>query len=131
MFEEPEATEHAYLETKANLGSHNLRGAVFYAAPEKYNYVLYITTEMKGYKFDIDDLKITMYKLWHQGGGKPRGYDSKNEIILSEFTGTCYSSKIQGHKATDCPEKGKGGNGGQCGGGGFGRGHGGGRGNQG
>jgi hypothetical protein len=24
MFEEPEATEHAYLETKANLGSHNL-----------------------------------------------------------------------------------------------------------
>jgi hypothetical protein len=24
VFEEPEATEHAYLETKANLGSHNL-----------------------------------------------------------------------------------------------------------
>jgi hypothetical protein len=71
MFEEPEANEHVYLETKANLGSHNLSGAVFDAAPEKYNSVLYITTEMKGYKLDIDDLKVIMYKLWHQVGKNP------------------------------------------------------------
>jgi hypothetical protein len=33
MFEDPEATENDYLKTKANLGSHNLSGAVFDAAP--------------------------------------------------------------------------------------------------
>jgi hypothetical protein len=88
MFEDPEAAEHAYLETKAYLGSHNLSGAVFDAVPEKYNSVLYITTEMKGYKLDIDDLRIIMYKLWHQGGRRPRVDDDKNEIVLSAFTGT-------------------------------------------
>jgi hypothetical protein len=43
MFQELAAIEHAYLETKATLGSQDLIGAVFAAAPEKYHYVLTIT----------------------------------------------------------------------------------------
>jgi hypothetical protein len=43
MFEELAAIEHAYLETKATLGSQDLIGAVCAAAPEKYHSVLSIT----------------------------------------------------------------------------------------
>jgi hypothetical protein len=43
MFEELAAIEHAYLETKATLGSQDLIVAVFAAAPEKYHSVLTIT----------------------------------------------------------------------------------------
>jgi hypothetical protein len=43
MFEELAAIEHAYLETKATLGSQDFIGAVFAAAPEKYHSVLTIT----------------------------------------------------------------------------------------
>jgi hypothetical protein len=60
MFEELEAIEHAYLETKATLGLQYLIGAVFSAAPEKYNSVLNITAEMKGESLDIDDLENAM-----------------------------------------------------------------------
>jgi hypothetical protein len=89
MFEELAAIEHAYLETKATLGSQNLIGAVFAAAPEKYHSVLTITAELKRASLDIDHLESAMYKLWRQGGGKPRGNDDNNEILLSAFTGTC------------------------------------------
>jgi hypothetical protein len=99
------AIEHAYLETKATLGSQAFSGAVFAAAPVKYHSVLTITAELKGANLDIDHLEIAMYKLWRQGGGKPRGNDDNNEIVLSAFTGTCYLCKAQGHKATDCPKK--------------------------
>jgi hypothetical protein len=73
MFEELAAIEHAYLETKATLGSQNLMGAVFAAAPEKYHSVLTITEELKRAYLDIDHLESAMYKLRRQGGGKPRG----------------------------------------------------------
>jgi hypothetical protein len=105
MFEELAAIEHAYLETKATLGSHNLIGAVFAAAPDKYHSALTITAELKRANLDIDHLESAMYKLWRQGGGKPRGNDDNNEIFLSDFTGTCYLCKAQGQKATDCPKK--------------------------
>jgi hypothetical protein len=121
MFEELAAIEHAYLETKATLGYQDLIGAVFFAAPEKYHSVLTITAEIKGASLDIDNLESAMYKLWRQGGGKSRGNDDNNEIILSAFAGTCYLCKAQGHNATDWPKKNKssgGGHGGGCGGGG-------------
>jgi hypothetical protein len=57
-----------------------------------------------------------MYKLWRQGGGKPRSNDDNNDIVLSAFAGTCYLCKAQGHKATDCPKKNKSGGGGRGGG---------------
>jgi hypothetical protein len=88
MFEELATIEHTYLETKATLGSQDLPGSVFAAAPDKYHYVLNITAEMKGAKLDIDDLENAMYKLWWKGGGKPRGGYDKNGIVLSAFTGT-------------------------------------------
>jgi hypothetical protein len=125
MFEEMAAIHHAYLKTKANLGSQDLSGVVFAAAPDKYHYMLNITTEMKGNKLNIDNLENEMYKFWRQGGGKPRGNDDKNEIVVPAFTGTCYLFKSQGHKAAYCPKKGNICNGGR------GRGGGGGRGNQG
>jgi hypothetical protein len=112
MFEELAAIEHPYFETKATLGSQDLSGAVFDAAPEKYKYVLNITAEIKGAGLDIDDLQNAMYKLWREGGGKPRGDDDSNEMVLSAFTGTCYMCKGQGHKAPDFPKKGNGGKGG-------------------
>jgi hypothetical protein len=93
------------LETKATLGSQDLIGAVFAAAPEKYHSVLTITAELKGANLDIDHLESVMYKLWRQGGGKPKGNEDNNEIVLSDFAGTCYLCKSQGHKATDCPKK--------------------------
>jgi hypothetical protein len=127
MFEELDAIEHAYLETKATLGSQDLIGAVFAAAPEKYHSVLTITAELKGANMDIDHLESAMYKLWRQGGGKPRGNEDNNEIVLSAFAVTCYLCKSQGHKATDCSKKNKSGGGGR----GSGRGGGGGRGYQG
>jgi hypothetical protein len=86
------------------------------AAPEKYHYVMNITDEMKGSKLDIDDLENAEYKMWHQCGGKNRGDDEKNEIVLSAFMGTCYLCNGQEHKATSCPKKCKGDNG-CCGGG--------------
>jgi hypothetical protein len=90
MFEELAAVEYAYLETKATLDSQDLIGAVFAAAPEKYHSVLTITAELKRDKFDIDHyLESAMYKLWRQGGGKPRGNDDNTEIVLSAFAGTC------------------------------------------
>jgi hypothetical protein len=57
MFEELAAIDHAYLETKATVGSQGLIGALFTAAPEKYNSVLNITAEIKVSKLDIDDLE--------------------------------------------------------------------------
>jgi hypothetical protein len=65
-----------------------------------------------------------MYKIWRQGGGKPRGNDDNSDIVLSAFTGTCYLCKYQGHKATYCPKKNKYGSGGRGGGRGGGGGHG-------
>jgi hypothetical protein len=115
-FEELAAIQHAYLETKATLGSHDLIGAVFAAAPEKYHSVLTITAKLKGANLDIDHLESAMYKLWRQGAGKPSGNDDNNEIVLSAFTGTCYLCKAQGHKATDCHKKNKSGGGGRGGG---------------
>jgi hypothetical protein len=112
MFEELAAIEHAYLETKATLGSHDFIGAVSAAAPEKYHSVLTITAELKGGNLDIDHLESAMYKLWRQGGGKPIGNEDNNEIVLSAFAGTCYLCKSQGHKAADCPKKNKSGGGG-------------------
>jgi hypothetical protein len=109
MFEELAAIEHAYLETKAILGSQDLIVAVFDMAPEKYNSMFNITAEIKGSGLDIDDLENAMYKLWLQGGGKPRGDDDSNAMVLSAFTGTCYMCKGQGHKATDCHKEGNGG----------------------
>jgi hypothetical protein len=88
IFEELAANEHTYLESKATLGSHGLIGAVFVAAPEKAHYVLNITAEIKGSKLGIDDRQNAMYKLWRQGGGKPRGDDDKNEIVLFVFADT-------------------------------------------
>jgi vacuolar-type H+-ATPase subunit C/Vma6 len=72
MFEDLAEIEYAYLETKATLGSQDVIGAVFSAAPEKYHHVLNITADIKGSKLDIDDIETAMYKMWHQGGGKPR-----------------------------------------------------------
>jgi hypothetical protein len=116
MFEELAAIEHAYLQTKATLVSQDLIGAVFAAAPEKYHSILKITAEMKGEGLDIDDLENAMYKLWRQGGRKPRVDDDSNVFLVSAFTGTCYIYKCQGHNAIDCPKKGNGGKGGQGGG---------------
>jgi hypothetical protein len=124
MFEELAAIEHAYVETKAALGSQDLSGAVFAAAPEKYHSVLTITAELKGANLDIDHLESAMYKLWIQGGGKPRGNEDNNKIVLSAFAGTCYLCKSQGHKATDCPKKNKSSGGGRGSGRGGGGGHG-------
>jgi hypothetical protein len=103
MFEELAAIEHVYLQTKSTLGSQNLIGALFATAPEKYHSGLNISAEIKGSKLDIDDLKNAMYKFWCQVGGKPRGDDDKNEIIVSAFTVTCPLCKNQSHKADDCP----------------------------
>jgi hypothetical protein len=47
IFEELVAIELAYLEPKATLGSRDLIGEVFTAAPEKYHDVLNINAEMK------------------------------------------------------------------------------------
>jgi hypothetical protein len=46
-FEGLSAIEHAHLETKATLGSRDLIGAVFAAAPDKYHSVLNITAKIK------------------------------------------------------------------------------------
>jgi hypothetical protein len=94
------AIENAYLETKSTSGSQDLIGAVFAAAPEKYHSVLTITAELKWANLDIVHLEIAVYKLWRQDGGKPRGNDDNDDIVLSAFAGTCYLCKAQCHKAT-------------------------------
>jgi hypothetical protein len=70
IFEELAAIDCAYHETNVTLGSQDVIGALFSAAPENYHHVLNIIADMKGSKLDIDDLKNAMYKMWHQGGGK-------------------------------------------------------------
>jgi hypothetical protein len=116
MFEELAAIEHAYLETEATLGSQDLIGAVFAAAPEKYHSVLNITAELKGANLDNYHLESAMYTLCRQCGGKPRGNDDNNKIVLSDFAGTCYLYKAQVHNATYCPKKNTSGSGGRGGG---------------
>jgi hypothetical protein len=78
LFEELVAIEHAYSETAATLGTQDLIGAVFAAAPGKYHTVLNITSYMKGKALDIDDLEKVMYNLWRQGGGNPTA-DNKEQ----------------------------------------------------
>jgi hypothetical protein len=63
LFEELEAIEHAYSETAATLGTQDLIGAVFGAAPEKYHTVLNVTDDIKGKNLDIDDLEKVMYNM--------------------------------------------------------------------
>jgi hypothetical protein len=56
MFEELAAIEHGYREIKATLGSQDLSGTVFAAAPDNYHSVLNISAEMKGSKWDSDNI---------------------------------------------------------------------------
>jgi hypothetical protein len=56
LFEELAAIEHAYSETAATLGTQDLIGAVFGAAPEKYHTVLNVTADIKGKSLDSNYL---------------------------------------------------------------------------
>jgi hypothetical protein len=64
-----ELAVYAYSETAVTLETHDLIGAVFGAAPEKYNTALKVTADIKGKYLDIDDLEKVMYTHWRQGGG--------------------------------------------------------------
>jgi hypothetical protein len=62
------AIVYAYSDAAVTLGTQDLIGAVFGAAPEKYNTVLNVTSDIKGKYLDIDDLETVMYMMnWSWG----------------------------------------------------------------
>ena len=111
LFEQISAIENKYNTASSKIEEEELIAVVMTAAPKAYVSVMTTEQRIQGTSLKLEDLESAMTQQYRQtvgaSGGAGGGDKGGKEFTLSAFGGTCYRCHKSGHKAKDCPDKGK------------------------